>query len=250
MRNSIGRGNDGWRGTRTGSSNWTSGGPPNRSRMPASLRRGGRPHAPLNAAATINQLSTYLAEMAQKGTAMNKYGRLAQEHWRRHAPRRYEALENPSQYFEDLGVTAELQISDLIARLGSQSSNREFMDQVAHLRSTTKQAEEMVLADLVYSVTAETSTQAEELLELLALLPSLATVEDLLGRLAQEAEDEAEREGWSQPLLSDDQQAQQDRWTGLLTLLQGAQDPEAMSTAALKDLIASLRTYLPSTDEL
>jgi len=215
--------------------------------MPSSSKHAARRHHRREPTAeTISQLSTYLAAAAQKGTAMNRYGLLAQEHWRRHAPQRYAALEHPAEFFETLGETAAAQIAELSDRLEQQlPADLGYLERVAQLRTVQKQAEELVLSDLVYSVKPEPANLAEELEELLAVLPSPSMIEDALARLTSEAEEDAEREGWSQPLLSEEQSAQQARLTALLPLVRLPRDPDQMSEAELSDRILALRTFVP-----
>ncbi len=178
---------------------------------------------------------------------MNRYGLLAQAHWRTHAPQKYAALEDPSEFFETLGETVAAQVAETSSRLeATLPADLEYLDQVGQLRTIQKQAEELVLTELVYSVTPEPSSRAEELAELLAMLPGPAMIEDSLQRLMQEAEEEAEREGWSQPLLSDDQEEQRARLTALLPLVRLEREPEEMSSTELDDRIRALTPFLPT----
>jgi hypothetical protein len=52
-----------------------------------------------------------------KLAAMNKYGKLAMSHWAKTDPHRYQALEDPQTFFQDLGDHAETQIQELAQRL-------------------------------------------------------------------------------------------------------------------------------------
>ncbi|WP_215817425.1 hypothetical protein [Pimelobacter sp. 30-1] len=195
----------------------------------------------------IKRLSTYLRRMAEKrNSSMNRYGLLAQAHWRTHAPTRYAALEDPAAYFTTLGETVAAQVASTQDRLEQGlPAELEYLDRVAQLRTLQRQAEELVLTDLVYSVTAEPSSRAEELETLLGLLPSPAMLEEQLARLTAEATEEAEREGWSQPLLSEEQEEQQDRLLALLQLVRLDRDPAQMSEAELSERIQALAPFLP-----
>ena len=175
---------------------------------------------------------------------MNKYGLIAQEHWQRHAPSRYAALENPSEFFEELGQAALDQIEQLQTSLEAQiPKDLPYLEQVGQLRAAQKQAEEQVLNELVYSVEPEASSLAEELEQMLGDLPSPQMIEDSLTRMQQDAQDEAEREGWTAPTLTDEQQERADRLTALLPLVSLPADPSQMSEAELTDRILALRPF-------
>ena len=138
---------------------------------------------------------------------MNKYGLMAREHWSRHAPSRFATLEDPEQYFTDLGETAAAQIEQLSVSLErSLPADLEYLDRVAQLRAIWKQAEDAVLSELVYSVEAEPSSLAEELETMLGSLPSASMIENELQAIQEQAEEEAEREGFSTPILSEEQE--------------------------------------------
>lgn len=192
----------------------------------------------------ISRLSIYLQLTAQKETSMNRYGLLARQHWQSAAPQRYAALEDPTRYFEALGETIAAQVTTMSDHLEQKlPSELAYLDRVAQLRTIQKQAEELVLSELVYSVEPETSSLTGELEQLLAELPSPAMIEDSLQRLELEAQEEAEREGWSTALLSEEDQARKDQLTALLPLVRMEREPEAMSEAELSDRILALRPF-------
>lgn len=176
---------------------------------------------------------------------MNRYGLLAREHWQSHAPSRYADLEDPIAFFQELGETAADQIATLSGQM-EQDLPRDlpYLERAAQLRTVQKQAEEIVLTELVYSVPAESSSLAEELEDLLGQVPSVAMVESMLSQIQTEAEEEAEQEGWSRPLLSEEQEAQHQRLTRLLGMVRLPREPEAMSEAELSERIAALRPYV------
>lgn len=215
--------------------------------MPASTRPGVRRSLdPRDAEATISQLSTYLRQLSQKGTAMNRYGLQARSHWMTHAPSRYADLENPTEFFQQLGETAADQIATLTAQLEQDlPNNLSYLERVQQLRAVQKQAEEIVLSELIYSVPTEASSLAEELEDLLGQVPSAPMITSMLERLQTEAEEEAEQEGWTRPLLSEEQEAQHQRLTRLLGMVELPRDPEEMSEAELSERIAALRPFLP-----
>lgn len=82
---------------------------------------------------------------------MNQYGLQAKEWWQKNAPRRYETLEDPEQYFEDLGEQVAEQVSSLSLQLqGKDEPNETTMEKAARLAASQRQAEEIVKADLVW----------------------------------------------------------------------------------------------------
>lgn len=176
---------------------------------------------------------------------MNIYGLRARDYWRAHAPTRYAELENPEQFFQELGETALSQVDRLARQLEQQiPSGLDYLEQVAQLRAAQKQAEEIVLAELIYSVEPEPASPAEELDEILGQLPSPAMIRSELRRLLLEAEMEAEREGWSSPVLTDEQQAQRERLEALLPLVTVPGDLEEMSVEDLQSRIEALRPFM------
>lgn len=229
--------------------NSTCGGHPSRSQTHASRRRVGRHYDQRLVETTISRLSTYLERVRLMGNAMNRYGLQARSHWMTHAPSRYADLEDPVGFFRELGESAAAQIAELSAQLERDlPQDLPEMERVARMRSIQEQAEEVVLTDLIYSVPPESSSLAEELEDLLGQLPSASMIESMLERLQAEAEEEAEREGWSRVLLSEEQEEQHQRLTKLLGLVRLPQDPEQMSEAELSERIAALRPFLPKTD--
>lgn len=188
--------------------------------------------------------STYLRLIAEKRPSMNKYGLLAREHWSRHAPSRYAALEDPEQYFTELGETAAAQIEQMTVSLErSLPTDLEYLDRVAQLRAIQKQAEDAVLSELVYSVEPEPSSLADELETMLSALPSASMIEDQLQSIREEAEEEAEREGFSTPILSDEQEARVARLEKMLPLVQLEQEPAEMDETSLTNRILALREF-------
>jgi len=62
---------------------------------------------------------------------MNKYGAMAQEHWRRWLPTRYATIQDPDSYFSELGIEVSDRIAALeIDLLGPDDPNEEFFTRV------------------------------------------------------------------------------------------------------------------------
>lgn len=92
---------------------------------------------------------------------MNQYGLLARDHWIKVAPLRYAALPNPEEYFEDLGEQVQSQVDDLSQRTAGQDPVGEtYLEKVGRLTMAKRQAEEIVLADLVW-INPEISADGE-----------------------------------------------------------------------------------------
>jgi hypothetical protein len=82
---------------------------------------------------------------------MNRYGMVAMAHWRRYAPTRLAALDDPEAFFTDLGNQVAAQVSDLAAILGTEgSSEQTYWQQVARMVSARQLAEEVVMGNLVW----------------------------------------------------------------------------------------------------
>ncbi len=95
---------------------------------------------------------------------MNKYARLAMSHWQRCSPRRVRALEDPTAFFTDLGEEVQAQVSDLARLLAGPDLEREtYREKIARLQAATRTAEEVVMAQLVWTPAPElTLTEARE----------------------------------------------------------------------------------------
>ncbi|GAB3398016.1 hypothetical protein GCM10027568_34480 [Humibacter soli] len=173
---------------------------------------------------------------------MNKYGLIAQQHWQRHCPSRYATLDDPEEFFDELGETAATQIEQLQSRLEAQlPADLPYVEHVGQLRSAQLRAEEIVLADLVYSSDPECSSLMEELEQLLSGLPSAQLIQDALAQAQQDAEDEAERDGRSSAVLTDEQQERCDRLSALLPLV--TCEPSQLNEAELMHRIQALREF-------
>lgn len=91
---------------------------------------------------------------------MNRYGHIAMTHWKRWLPNRYSQIENPQQFFQDLGQQIEDQVLDLTPQIERrQQPSPDYLTRVGQLNMARKMAEERVLADLAY---LKPEDQAEE----------------------------------------------------------------------------------------
>lgn len=93
---------------------------------------------------------------------MNRYGRLAEAHWRRWLPSRYRELPDPSSFFTTLGQEVEEQVVTLSLEIaGDDPPGESYLDKVGRLNMATLQAEEIVLAERVL-VAAEPGVDPDE----------------------------------------------------------------------------------------
>jgi len=83
---------------------------------------------------------------------VNEYGSIARDHCKRWRPGSYAAITDPDRYFTDLGDRVAHEISVLWARLRAQAGNppgEDYAARIGRLNAMRKQAEEIVLAELV-----------------------------------------------------------------------------------------------------
>lgn len=82
---------------------------------------------------------------------MNHYGELAREYWRQHRPQAFSTLENPTEYFSDLGEQVQAAVTELRDRLlGPPPPNESILHYARRGRQALATAEEVILADLVW----------------------------------------------------------------------------------------------------
>ncbi len=82
---------------------------------------------------------------------MNRYGRLAMEHWQQADPGRLAALEDPTTFFSTLGAQVEERVLELQEHLaGPGSPDETYLEKVGRLNAARLQAEEMALAEMVW----------------------------------------------------------------------------------------------------
>lgn len=91
---------------------------------------------------------------------MNRYGATARNYFRDYLPTRYSQIENPEEFFQDLGQQIQDQIVDLTPELaGEDPAGESYLEKVGRLNAASTQAEELVMADLVYSQTPENDSE-------------------------------------------------------------------------------------------
>lgn len=87
---------------------------------------------------------------------MNQYATTARDYFRDHLPSRYSQIQDPDQFFQDLGQQIQNQVADLTPQLaGPDPAGEEYLAKLGRLNAAKRQAEELVMADLVYSQAPE-----------------------------------------------------------------------------------------------
>jgi hypothetical protein len=98
----------------------------------------------------------------REGDRMNRYGRIAEAHWRRWLPTRYSEISDPSNFFTTLGQEVEEQVETLSLEIaGDDPPGEGYLDKVGRLNMARQQAEEMVLTEQVL-LPAEPGVDPEE----------------------------------------------------------------------------------------
>jgi hypothetical protein len=80
---------------------------------------------------------------------MNMYGTLAASHWKKADPARYDELENPTEYFEQLGERVLARVNDLAIQMEQNPpTDEEYLQTVGRLNAIREQAEEIAMSEL------------------------------------------------------------------------------------------------------
>jgi len=81
---------------------------------------------------------------------MNYYGEMARQHWARWLPQQYATIEEPDSFFSDLGNHASDRIAELAGQFASENlPNESYLDRVGRLGQARRQAEEIVLPEMI-----------------------------------------------------------------------------------------------------
>lgn len=81
---------------------------------------------------------------------MNRYGRLAQDHWTKWRPNQLRQIPDPEEYFTTLGEEVEQQVEELAATLaGDDPGGEDYLEKLGRLRMARLNAESQVLAEMV-----------------------------------------------------------------------------------------------------
>ena len=116
---------------------------------------------------------------------MNKYGSLAEDHWKRADRTRYEELTDPETFFEELGEQVLVRVDSLLNVMEQNAPADEgYLETVGRLNAVRNQAEEIAMTELVY-IPAVPSTVAEELELQEMQRPSPDRIRELLEQLEE-----------------------------------------------------------------
>ncbi|MDJ0321958.1 TnpV protein [Pseudarthrobacter sp. PS3-L1] len=81
---------------------------------------------------------------------MNKYGRQAQEAWKEASPTRYSEIQNPEEFFTNLGEQAQERMDVIWPQIaGPDPKGEGYLEKVGRLNASRNQAEEMVGEELL-----------------------------------------------------------------------------------------------------
>jgi hypothetical protein len=98
-----------------------------------------------------------------KGRAVNRYGRLAQQHWAKWRPRELSQIPDPEAYFSRLGLEVETQVEQVATDLaGDDPAGEGYLDKLGRLRMARFTAESQVLRELVLLPPEPGHPEAEE----------------------------------------------------------------------------------------
>lgn len=188
-----------------------------------------------------SQASSTRKAKAVRNDLMNSYGRRVYDHWKANAPHRLRELENPTEFFTELGERLQQQISDARQRLeATLDPNLTYLQRAGQMQAIRKQAEELILSD--YLVTDP--PEGEELLEeLKADLPSAIDVRYRLSEIRDRIEDAREMGD------QDYEMVWQERIEVLERLEQALTRPEPTTPQALTDRIHELTSIRHELDD-
>lgn len=81
---------------------------------------------------------------------MNQYAAQAMSHWRSHLPNRYRQIEDPDEFFTELGEQIAQQIEDLSSTLAGPDPEQEtYLSKVGRLNNARLSAEGQVLREML-----------------------------------------------------------------------------------------------------
>lgn len=177
----------------------------------------------------------------------SRYVALARREWSEQAPGAVAQMEDPKAFFQDVGMRAATRIgqmcSDMVLQVPMETAD---LERVRLLKVMRKQAEELVLQELIYDPIAQAQHSSlnpgERLEEAQAQAPHPRDLEMDVVRIRHEAEEMAEDEGLEQISYDPDQQARLDWMLQVRPLIQ--LDPSQMSEQAANEAAATLEALL------
>ena len=119
-----------------------------------------------------------------RSPAMNKYGLMARDHWQLHAPRQYEELTNPEEFFTRLGEDLADEITRIVeSQTQALPPSLPYWEKTQQLMRIQRQAEEIVLKEQLWTVHEPSLDPETRLEEILDQLPSPTMVTSELRQL-------------------------------------------------------------------
>lgn len=174
---------------------------------------------------------------------MNQYGTMAERYFRQSRPVAYAAIGDKDTFFTNLGEQVADQVDELATRLaGPDSPGEGYLEKVGRLNVARLQAQEKVLADLVY-LPAELvlDNPREDLHEVLADLPTvdamIGSVQEWEERVADDSTDSIV--SWREETLLPVYR----RLIPIIRPLGNAEAIDAMSVEEVAGLVAVLMPY-------
>lgn len=177
----------------------------------------------------------------------SRYATLARQEWSEHLPRVVEQMDNPRAFFASLGEQVSVRLGQMYEQMSRQvPSNLPYLERVGQLKTIRKQAEELVLQEVIFDPIAQSQIEdrsaREQLEEALGQAPHPRDLEMDLISIRHEAEDEAEDEGWEEVTYSQEQQDRLDWMLQVRPLIH--LDPSQMSEESMLEAATALRTLL------
>jgi hypothetical protein len=94
---------------------------------------------------------------------VNRYGRLAQQHWAKWRPTELSQIPDPEDFFSTLGLQVEEQIEELATALaGDDPGGEDYLEKLGRLRMARFTAESQVLREMVLLPPEPGHPEAEE----------------------------------------------------------------------------------------
>lgn len=184
---------------------------------------------------------------ATQVTRSPRYTATARRYWTRYRPVAASQLPDPEAFFHQLGA----QIATAVAALSWQMQGPDWpgethLEKIGRLNAAKMQAEEQVLAELLYSAPPELSP-AEELQELLADLPSSEMISDELTQIDLDAEAQADLDEAEVVRFTAEQRQRKLELERLRKLM--SVDPESISSQDAAARVQELQPYRAATQQ-
>jgi len=90
---------------------------------------------------------------------MNRYGRIAHQHWQRHLPDRYRQISDPQTFFTELGEQIQLEVTARTRSLaGDDPGGETYLQKLGRLNAAQLAAEEQVIREVLPDPTEQPAT--------------------------------------------------------------------------------------------